>query len=115
MSVFKSKQLNQPRRPRLLTWIALPMLLVAAVAAVGFTFFKASAAPAVVTPPSGVYAFRATLNAGPDAGLYITGSMDLVSTSSTANGRICGLSLKPANCFSFSGTNASGDVDFTTH
>jgi hypothetical protein len=114
MSVFKT---NQPRRPRLLAWIALPLLVVAAVAAIGFTFFKAGAAAplVVVTPPAGVYAFRATLSTGPDAGLYITGDMDLVSTSSTVSGHLCGLSLKPATCFSFSGTNASGSVAFTTH
>lgn len=103
---------KQPQRMRMLAWLLLPLAVIAAIVAAGLALTHA--APVTVTPPSGNYAFRASLDNGPAQGLYITGNLDLVSSTSTVSGHLCGLSVKPATCFTFKGTNNSGTVTFTT-
>jgi len=97
--------LKEPRSINKLVWIVALLLLVTTLAAGSVTFYRVHAASLW----DGRYTFRAVTTAGPQAGYFITGQLDLRLTSATTiQGGMCGLNYAPSHCVNMNGTTADG-------
>ncbi|MDQ2715611.1 MAG: hypothetical protein M3Z08_11945 [Chloroflexota bacterium] len=112
---------TRPRSSKRLTWLILPLLLLAVLISGGFSLSRSNAAHAAATlsPLNGRYIFHAITLDGPQAGLSIHGSLALTSLQEGVVGRVgtlCLSTLDPRGCALVTGSTPDNvNVTLTVH
>jgi hypothetical protein len=102
--------LNKNQRFNWLAWILLPLLLLGIIVVGSFSLLVTHAAPSSNFQLSGSYALRATTTAGPQSGLYITGTLGLSASHYSITGTAGGLSYAPSTDYAKITGSTSDDV-----